>query len=202
MRRLEHPVRTRARVGRAARDRDEPEGFALVRACVEGDRLPNREDRGEAGRRLHARRDSERPHRHHTGEFRANPRLRGRQVSSLRVREVPGRRHDARNADEVRRRGDGDRADVRRGVPQGRALARARRRGTLAAASDRASVVPRGARPRARLARPRRRRRGRLPALQARRARRRRHRSRGGRTCETAKLRRAAVVPSSRLMRR
>ena len=48
---------------RAARDRDEPARLALVRARVEGDRLPDREGRREARRRLHARRDPERPHR-------------------------------------------------------------------------------------------------------------------------------------------
>ena len=48
---------------RAARDRDEPARLALVRARVEGDRLPDREGRREARGRLHARRDPERPDR-------------------------------------------------------------------------------------------------------------------------------------------
>ena len=47
--------------GEHPRDRDEPARLALVRARVEGDRLPDREGRGEARRRLHARRDPERP---------------------------------------------------------------------------------------------------------------------------------------------
>ena len=42
--------------------KDEPARVALVGAGVEGDRLPDREDRREAGRRIHARRD---PQRHH-----------------------------------------------------------------------------------------------------------------------------------------
>ena len=50
------------------------------------------------------------------GELRADARLRRRQVPALRVREVPGRRHDARHADEVGRRGDGHRPHVHRGV--------------------------------------------------------------------------------------
>ena len=60
------------------------------------------------------------------GELRADARLRRRQVPALRLREVPRRRPDARDADEVGRRGDGDRPDVHRGVPQGVRLARAR----------------------------------------------------------------------------
>ena len=112
-RRLEHPVRARPRDGRAARDRDEPARLALVGARVEGDGLSDREGRREARGRLHARRDPERPHEDDAGELRADARLRRRQVPALRVREVPGRRHDARHADEVGRRGDGDRPHVR-----------------------------------------------------------------------------------------
>ena len=46
------------------RDRDEPAGVPVHRAGVQGDRLPDRQDRGPAGHRLHARRD---PQRHHPG---------------------------------------------------------------------------------------------------------------------------------------
>ena len=63
VRRLEHPVRARPRDRRAARDRDEPARLALLGARVEGDRLPDRQGRREARRRLHARRDPERPDR-------------------------------------------------------------------------------------------------------------------------------------------
>ena len=49
---------------RAARDRDEPARLALLGARVEGDRLPDRQGRGAARGRLHARRDPERPHGH------------------------------------------------------------------------------------------------------------------------------------------
>ena len=75
-----------------------------------------------------ARRDPQRHHAPHAGLLRARARLRGRQVAAVRVREVPGRRRDALDAHEVRRRGDGDRAHVPAGVREGDALARARRR--------------------------------------------------------------------------
>ena len=39
--------------------------------------------------------------------------------------KFPGADQDARHADEVGRRGDGDRPDVHRGVPEGHALSRA-----------------------------------------------------------------------------
>ena len=49
-------------------------------------------------------------------------------MPALRVREVPRRRGPALDPHEVGRRGDGDRAHLPRGVRQGDALARARRR--------------------------------------------------------------------------
>ena len=126
--RLEHPVRAQPRDRRPARDRDEPARLALVGARVEGDRLPDRQGRREARRRLHARRDPERPDEDDAGELRADARLRRRQVPALRLREVPRRRPDARDADEERGGDDGHRPDVHRGVPEGEALARDRRR--------------------------------------------------------------------------
>ncbi len=83
----------------------------------------------------------ERSHRHDAGELRADARLRGRQVPALCVREVSGRRHDSRDADEVGRRGDGHRAHVHRSVPEGTPLARARRTGDLGARRQCASLV-------------------------------------------------------------
>ena len=166
LRRLEHPVRARPRERRAARDRDEPARLALVGARVEGDRLPDRQGRGEARRRLHARRDPERPHRHDARELRADTRLRRRQVPALRVREVPGRRPHARHADEVGRRGDGHRPHVRRGVRRRRCAPRARRRRTFDVATTRRSATPGSARARGARRRGRRgrRRTARLPA--------------------------------------
>ena len=107
------------------RDRDEPARVALLGAGLQGDGLPDREDRRAPGRRLPPRRDRQRHHRRHPGVLRADDRLRRRQVAALRVREVPRHRRDAHHAHEVRRRGDGDRAHVRAGVRQGAALARA-----------------------------------------------------------------------------
>ena len=114
--------------GRPAGDRDEPARLPLVGARVEGDRLSDREGRGQARGRLHARRDPERPDGNDPGELRAGARLRRGQVAPVRVREVRRGRPDARHADEVGRRGDGDRPDVRRGVRQGPPGARGRAR--------------------------------------------------------------------------
>ena len=61
-RRLQRPVRRRPRDRRAARDRDEPARVAVVGARVQGDRVPDREDRDAARRRLPPRRDRERHH--------------------------------------------------------------------------------------------------------------------------------------------
>ncbi len=152
-RRLEHPIRAPSRYRRAARDRDEPARVALVCSRVQGDRLPDREGRREARGRLHAAGDPERPDADDAGELRADARLRRRQVPALRLREVPRRRYDARHADEVRRRGDGDRPHVHRGVPEGLPLPRARRGRDDAVASarrpprGRSPVVPRRDRP-------------------------------------------------------
>ncbi len=53
------------------------------------------------------------------GVFRADDRLRGGEDTALAVREVPGRRAGAGNADEVGGRGDVDRADVQAGAGEG-----------------------------------------------------------------------------------
>ena len=97
----------------------------LVGAGLEGHRLPDRQDRGQAGRRLHARRDPQRHHREDAGELRADDRLRGHQDPALGVREVPRHQRRARHADAVGRRGHGHRPDLPRVAPEGAALARA-----------------------------------------------------------------------------
>ena len=216
-RRLEHPVRPQPRDRRRARDRDEPARLPLVRARLQGDRLPDREGRGAARRGLHARRDPERPDGDDARELRADARLRRRQVPALRVREVPRRRPDARHADEVGGRDDGHRPHLRRGVPQGVPLARARRRRRDAVArarggsGGRSPVLPARARPDPRGARLDRRRRvarrRRLAAPQAAGALRRGHRNGGGHergsgAAAAARLRRPARVPPRRLVRR
>ena len=62
-RRLQHPVRRQPRRRPPGRHRDEPAGLALLRAGLQGDRLPDRQDRRQGRHRLHPRRD---PQRHHT----------------------------------------------------------------------------------------------------------------------------------------
>ena len=129
--RLEHPVRGQPGDRRDRRDRDEPARLALVGARLQGDRLPDRQDRRPAGRRLRARGDRQRHHAQDARLVRADDRLRGRQVAALRLREVPRRRRRAAHLDAVGGRGDGDRAHLQAGVRQGAALARARRRAEL-----------------------------------------------------------------------
>ena len=121
-RRLQHPVRGAPGDRAPGRHRDEPAGVAVVGAGVQGHRLPDREDRGEAGRRVHPRRDPQRHHRRDAGRVRADAGLRRGQDAAVRVREVPRRRPRADHDDEERRRGDGARAVVRRGAGQGAAL--------------------------------------------------------------------------------
>ena len=89
--------------------------------------LPDREDRGAAGRGLRARGDRQRHHAQDAGQLRADDRLRGGEVAALRVREVPGRRRRAAHLHAVGGRGDGDRAHLQAGVREGDALARAGR---------------------------------------------------------------------------
>ncbi len=125
-RRRQRPVRLRAADARAAADRDEPARLALLRARLEGDRLPDREARRAARGRLHARRAAERHHRRLERRVRAGARLRRRQGAALRLREVPGQLERARNGDAGRRRGARARPHVPRGLPEG---ARGRRGG-------------------------------------------------------------------------
>ena len=98
------------------------------RAGVEGDRLPDRQDRGQGRDRLHPRRDPQRHHHprgrpEHAGQLRADARLRRGEGAAVRVREVPRRRPDADHPHEVGGRGDGDRPQLHRGAAEGAALA-------------------------------------------------------------------------------
>ena len=123
-RRLQHPVRGRPGDRPARRHRDEPAGVAVERAGLQGDRLPDRQDRGEAGDRLHPRRD---PQRHH--------RARRRPASSRRLDYVvvkvprfafekfPGADPTLTTHMKIGRRGDGDRPQLHRGAAEGAALA-------------------------------------------------------------------------------
>ena len=128
-RRLERAVRGQS--GRRAHggDRNEPARLALVGAGLEGDRVSDRQGRGQARRRLHARRDRQRHHRRRdAGVVRADDRLYRHQDPALRVREVSGRRADADDGDEVGRRSDGDRPHLPGIAAEGAALARDRPR--------------------------------------------------------------------------
>jgi carbamoyl-phosphate synthase large subunit len=73
---------------RPGRHRDEPRVSRSVGAGVEGHRVPDRQDRRQAGRRLHARRDPQRHHQEDPGQLRAEHRLRRHQDPALGVREV------------------------------------------------------------------------------------------------------------------
>ena len=131
--------------GPAGRHRDEPAGVAVVRAGVQGHRLPDREDRGEAGRRVHPRRDPQRHHRRDACSVRADAGLRRGQGAAVRLREVPGRGPGADHHDEERRRGDGARPLVRRGAGQGAALDGRRPRRVLGHAGPGRARRPRAA---------------------------------------------------------
>ena len=75
------------------------------RAREQGDRVPDREDRGEARGRLPARRGPQRHHRRDAGVVRADDRLRRHQDPALGVREAAGRvagaRHEMQSVGEV-----------------------------------------------------------------------------------------------------
>ena len=58
--RLQHPVRGAPADRPDGRDRDEPAGVQVLGPGLEGHRLPDRQDRGQARHRLHPRRDQSR----------------------------------------------------------------------------------------------------------------------------------------------
>ena len=93
---------------------------------VQGHRVPHRQDRRQAGRRLHARRDPQRHHPQDAGQLRADHRLRGHQDPPVGVREVPGDARRARHPHAVGGGGHGHRPHVPRVAAEGAALARAR----------------------------------------------------------------------------
>ena len=105
--------------GPHADHRDEPARVALLGAGVEGDRLPDRQDRRQARGRLHVGRACQRHHRGDAGELRADHRLRGGEDPSLHLREIPRHAGAADHLDEIGGRGDGDRPQLRRGAAEG-----------------------------------------------------------------------------------
>ena len=88
--RLQRTVRGRSQDGSGDRHRNEPPGISFERPRVQGNRLPDRQDRGQAGRRDDARRTRKRHHSHER-RLRADHRLHRGQVAALRVRKVPRR---------------------------------------------------------------------------------------------------------------
>ena len=89
--RLQRPVRAVARLDRVRRHRGQPARVALVRAGLQGDRLPDRPGRRPDRRRAAAGRDPQRRDRHDRRRVRAGARLRRRQAAALPVRQVPDR---------------------------------------------------------------------------------------------------------------
>ena len=118
-------------------DRDEPAGVALLRARLQGHRLPHRQDRGQARGRLHAGRAAQRHHPRDARLVRARHRLLRGEDPALGLREVPGGGPDADHPDEVGGRGHGDRPHLQGGAPEGGALARAGPLGAHARPADR-----------------------------------------------------------------
>ena len=103
-RRIERAVRRRPGDRSPGRDRDEPARVAQLGAGVEGDRVPDRQDRRQARRRLHARRD---PQRHHQGDARpassrrsttSSPRSRAGRSRSCRAPPASSARRCSRSA--------------------------------------------------------------------------------------------------------
>ena len=99
--------------------RDEPARVAILRAGVQGHRLPDRQDRREAGRRLHARRACQRHHQGDARQLRADDRLCRGENPALHLREIPRHAGVADHIDEIGRRGHGDRPQLRRSAAEG-----------------------------------------------------------------------------------
>ena len=82
-RRVQYSVRHQPGQRGYGRYRNEPQGVAFERAGLEGDRVPDSEDRRPLGRGLHAGRNSKRHNWRNAGEFRTHDRLRRDQGPSL-----------------------------------------------------------------------------------------------------------------------
>ncbi len=99
---LQRPVRRRSPDRPPDGDRDESPGVTLLGTGLQGDRVPDRQDRRPPGRRLSPRRDPQRHHRGHPGLLRAGHRLRRHQDPAVGVREAARRNRRARHANAVR----------------------------------------------------------------------------------------------------
>ena len=125
-RRLQCPVGHPSADRTHGHHRNEPARLALLRARLQGNRIPDRENRRPPGGRLYARRAPQRYYAVDPRLLRAGARLRRRQSASLHLRKIPGRRQNARHPDEIGRRGHGHRTLLPRSLPKGPAFARNR----------------------------------------------------------------------------
>ncbi len=85
--------------------------------------FPDRQGRRQTRRRLHPRRTGQRDHPDDPSLVRTDDRLHRHQDAALYVRKVSGNRAVADDLDEIGRRSDGDRAQLRRIGAEGAALA-------------------------------------------------------------------------------
>ena len=154
-RRVEHPVRGEPGERRHGRHRDEPARVALERAREQGDRLPDREDRGEArGRATGSTRSRTTSPARRRRRFEPTIDYVVTKVPRWAFEKLPGASPVLGTHDAVGRRGDGDRAHVPRVAAEGAALARDRARsGSTAIPAERELRRARRRRARARGAR-------------------------------------------------
>ena len=120
--RLQRPVRALARLVRVRRHRGQSARQPLVRAGLQGDRLPDRPRRGPDRRRPAAGRDPQRDHR--ARRSRRSSRRSTTSWSSCRASRSTSSRPPTASlgiADEGDRRGDGHRPHLRGGAQQGAA---------------------------------------------------------------------------------
>ena len=118
---VQHAVRPRAQLRDLPRHRDQREALQVVGARLQGDGISHRVHRGEDLPRLLADRAEEQGDRRDHGDVRALARLRRPEDAQVGHEEVRGGLEGDRDGDEVDRRGDGDRAGLRGGDPEGRA---------------------------------------------------------------------------------
>ncbi len=120
--RIQRAVGDRPAHGTAHHHRDESARVAFVRARLQGDGLPDRENRRAPGGGLYAGRTAERHYAQDARGVRAGARLCRRESAAVRLREIPRRGYRIGDADEGRGRGHGDRAHLQTGLSQGVAL--------------------------------------------------------------------------------
>ncbi len=118
-RRMQHPVLSGPEERRVLRDRDQRPPLPVERAREQGDGVPARLRRGQAGARLPAAGAQEPHHGRHDRLFRAGARLRRGEATAVGPRQVRSGGPTSRPVHEVRRGGDGDRGVVPRSALEG-----------------------------------------------------------------------------------